>query len=50
MENPRGHLENMWYMAEFSGLIVRCTYCHYGARWMKPTSRSGPLLTCVNLC
>ena len=38
MENPRGHLENMWYMAEFSGLIVRCTYCHYGARWMKPTT------------
>ena len=38
MENPRGHLENMWYMSEFSGLIVRCTYCHYGARWMKPTT------------
>jgi hypothetical protein len=38
MENPRGHLENMWCMAEFSGLIVGCTYCHYGARWMKPTT------------
>ena len=38
MENPRGHLENMWYMHEFSGLVVHCTYCHYGAQWMKPTT------------